>query len=93
MKKNLFILFISMIFSCSSEDDSIDTNANCEVKVWSYSRNSNGEYTVSYGPTQNNTQEVDVNKATYDFYYELAQASNDMNDGNNVCWEGLHYKN
>lgn len=74
------------MFSCSSDDDNIDPKANCDVKVWSLQ--SDEEYSVSYGPTQNDTKTVVVNKATYDFYYELAHTEN-KTEGNHVCWEGL----
>ena len=87
MKKLLFILFTAIIFSCSSDDDTVDPNANCDVKVWSL-QSGDEKYSLSYGPTQNDTQSVDVNKATYDFYYELAHSDN-KSEGNHVCWEGF----
>lgn len=88
MKKISLIFFTAIILSCSSEDDSINTDANCDVKVWSLV-SGDAVYSLTYGHTQNNTQRVDVNKATYDFYHELTFSDNNINEGNNVCWEGL----
>ncbi len=79
MKKLSLLFLVSFFaFSCSTSDDEA-----C-LEIWGVS-NSNGEYSVEYGESENNTITVEVNQSTFNYYWGIVGDEDPDND----CWEGM----
>jgi hypothetical protein len=82
-KKIIYFVFAVIMFSCSTDDDSVDKDGSCKDQVWGLS-NANGDYSVEFGPTEFNTTTMEINKSTFDYYWEIVG-----DDIENDCWEGM----
>ncbi|QYA24693.1 hypothetical protein G3I01_03945 [Gramella sp. MT6] len=74
------MLVLITCLSCSSDD----TDESCELEIWGMSfSSSSGKYIIDYGPDENNTQSIEVDKYTYDYYVGITEDDNPED-----CWEG-----
>ncbi len=81
-----FILFVSLVLSCSDDNDTPDPDATCNLQVTDITGECvNDDCNILITVTDFDTDEEQnflVGKSTYDFYW--AQIEQD-----DICWEGL----